>query len=415
MRTVGTVNDRFVVYDRTTNVKIGDTIVFTKSTIPSKVHFSFDGTIMMIVLGDTKLINVYNLINNEWIRYGQVLEVFDLGDIILNGSGKAFFIYNINEIYNIDDSLSGVGILYIYDEFTSQWVEVYRYRGSNGSYVNMNDLYTIITVKRAPDKTDYIKIRNITRTVENYDDIVVKSIENTVNTGSNVYGVGYQALTTSIIDSILFNTNTSYTTNNAQNLTKDIISVRLSDNGLVLLIQKSTFMKVYKRNSDTRLFELYPLIGGVNILFGTETFIKMYISTTGKYFAVVTQSGTDYNTRVYEITSDTVFVEIFRTPSLPFNVSTVETNILFSDDETVISIYDTTVRTYSLSPPNDLLTEFDESTFGFPILAVSKDLNRFVKYDTDTGIIKIFNADGTPSGLKLNRENVRAITISKKW
>jgi len=30
---------------------------------------------MMIVLGDTKLINVYNLINNEWIPYGQVLEV----------------------------------------------------------------------------------------------------------------------------------------------------------------------------------------------------------------------------------------------------------------------------------------------------------------------------------------------------
>jgi len=416
MRTVGTVNDSFFVYNRTTNVQIGDTIVFTKSnTTPSKVHFSFDGTIMMIVLGDTKLINVYNLINNEWIPYGQVLEVFDLGDIILNGSGKAFFIYNINEIYNIDDSLSGVGILYIYDEFTSQWVEVYRYRGSNGSYVNMNDLYTIITVKRAPDKTDYIKIRNITRTVENYDNIVVKSIENTVNTGSNVYGVGYQALTTSIIDSILFNTNTSYTVNRLQTLIiLNILSVRLSDNSLVLLSQTQFGVSVFKRSRDISSFSLRPFIDGSDLDFDGDTFIKMQISTTGNYFAVVTQSGSNYNTRVYNIISDGEFVEITRSGSAPFDVSTDETNILFSNDETIISIYDTTVRTYSLTTPADAPIILSEVSFPFPIFTVSKDLNIFVKYHTGTGIIKIFNADGTQSGLKLNQLGVvRAITISK--
>jgi len=145
----------------------------------------------------------------------------------------------------------------------------------------------------------------------------------------------------------------------------------------------------------------------------------MQISTTGNYFAVVTQSGSNYNTRVYNIISDGEFVEITRSGSAPFDVSTDETNILFSDDETTISIYDTTVRTYSLTTPADAPIILSEVSFPFPIFTVSKDLNIFVKYHTGTGIIKIYNADGTQSGLKLNQigcrqghDNIKKMVVS---
>src|SRR6056300_30118 len=411
-RTTGVINDSYFIYNRTTNVQIGDQFVFQTSP-GATVRFSYNGYIIVIGLDSTNELNIFEFSNNEWIAYGQVLELYEIGDINLNNLGTSMFVYNVNELY--DTVYSGVGIVYVYDVSTSRWVEVYRYRGSNGMYTSMNDTNTLLTIKKAYNETDYIKLQNITRSVENYDDIIVQGVENSTDTGNNVYGVGYQALVTQTVNSVLFNTSTSYTVNATQTLpVLDIISVRISLDGLVLLVFIGFSIKVFKRNRDIRLFTATPQINGTDLSFGGETFIKMYISKTGKYFATVTRAVTnEYIVRVYNITSDSAFNNIV-TDKLHTNITTIETRLFFNHDETDIVIYDTTVKVYSLVNPTYPPTELvDIDPFNHRVYAVSRDLNRYVKYDSVNGVVKIADSDGSKSGLNLNIEDVRDITISK--
>ena len=104
----------------------------------------------------------------------------------------------------------GVGRLYIYDGVTTQWVEVYRYKYAGGTYASVNDTNTILTIRIDATHTDSVKLGEVTRSVENYDDIVVRSIESITDVGSNVYGVGYQAQGTATRLVPLFNENTEY-------------------------------------------------------------------------------------------------------------------------------------------------------------------------------------------------------------
>lgn len=410
--TTGIINDSYFVYNRTTNLQLGDQIVFQASS-GATVRLSSNGYIIVIALDSTKELNIFEFSNNEWIAYGQVIELYEISDITLNNLGTSMFVYNVNEPY--DTVYSGVGIVYVYDVSTSRWVEVYRYRGSNGMYTSMNDTNTLLTIKKAYNETDYIKLQNITRSVENYDDIIVQGVENSTDTGSNVYGVGYQALATQTVNSILFNTSTSYTVNATQTLpVLGIISVRISDDGLVLLVFTGFSIKVFKRDRDIRLFTATPQINGVDLSFGGETFIKMYISKTGKYFATVTRAVTnEYIVRVYNITSDSAFNNIV-TDQFHTNITTFETRLFFNRDETDIVIYDTTVKVYSLVNPTDPPTELvDIDPFNHRVYAVSRDLNRYVKYDSVNGVVKIADSDGSKSGLNLNLRDVEDITISK--
>ena len=396
----GNINDTFNVYTRTTNAQVGDTIVFSTSTT-TRVKLNYDGMKLLIATSSGPTVNIFELFENEWVVYGQVINPFELDEIHMNKSGTALFLYNVNEIYGTTST--GVGRVYIYDTTTSLWVEVYRYRGENGTYISMNDGNTIISVKRTPTQTDYIAIQAITRSVENYDDIIIRSIENIVNTGSNVYGVGYQALTTATRDSFLVTTNTTYSVNATQQIpTLNISSLRISDNGLVLLAVTQFTVVVYTRGRLIRLFNFNPKLStGQNIAFGSETFDKTYISKTGTYFAVVT----DVNTRVYRVVSNTL---------IEFVLTTGETASLlsFSDDETQVITIGDAVKIYSLSSPSDPPTELT-STYAYPVMAVSKDLNRFAKYDSVNGEVKLFNSDGTQSGLKVNLSSVLAVRFSK--
>ena len=411
-RTSGVINDSYFIYNRTTNVQLGDQIVFQTSSGVT-VKLSSNGYIIVVALDSTNEVNIFEFSNNEWVAYGQVLELYEISDITLNNLGTSMFVYNVNEPYDVD--YSGVGIVYVYDFSTSRWTEVYRYQGDGGMYTSINDTNTLLTIKKAYNETDYIKLQNITRSVENYDDIVVQGVENSTDTGSNVYGVGYQALVTQNVNSILFNTNTSYNVNATQTLpVLGISSIRISDDGLILLAFTGFSIKVFKRNRDIRLFTATPQIGGTDLSFGGETFIKMYISRTGKYFATVTRAVTnEYIVRVYNITSDSAFNNIV-TDQLHTNITTLETRLFFNYDETSVVIYDTSVKIYSLTNPTDPPNEFvDNDPFNHRVFAVSRDLNRYVKYDSVNGVVKIANSDGSKSGLNLNIDDVEDITISK--
>lgn len=402
-RIVGNINDTFKVFEVSTNTQIGDNQFSPTSTGPVKVLLSYDASHLLIAISDQLFI--YELFQNEWIGHGQVIEIFEIDEIVFNTDGDAIFIYNATETYQIGNtSSSGVGRLYTYDQIISRWVEVYRYKGVGGTYATVNDTYDIITVRRSATETDYIKLQPITRSVENYDDIVVRSVENITQTGSAVYGVGYQALGTETRQSYLINENTTYSVNIRQTATSlTHLDVRISNDGLFFIAFDGSFIRLYYRN---RLNNIFRFQENASIDLGANTFIKFYISKNTEHFAVVVREpGNNYITTVYRRDATVVITDT--------NTTSVETRILFSNDETTVTMYNEAVYTYSLVNPNDPPTVIVEPDFNFPILSVAHDLNRFVKYDSSSGTIKLFNSDTSQSGLKINLQGVAAAAFSK--
>lgn len=389
----------------------------------SQAHLSHDGTKLLIVLNDIVYVYQYT---TDWFRYGQNVTLFESGILTYVKDGNSFFVYNRNEQYNHNPNAdTGVGRVYVYDTTTTQWTEVHRYKGSGGTYASMSDDKLKLHIKRGINETDVITLKELTRSVEGYDEVVIQSVENIVDAGSNVYGAGYQSLVSQVQEIVAFNTNTSYSQNTIQFLPSGLNDTIISNNGLVRVDHyiSGNQARVFKRDSISSGFEqLYitdpaadlESVGlnqsKINISNSNNTFSKFSISKSGRYFAV--QDHTINQVLVYE-----VFNEFYRniqyvdatTPNVSANTQFVSSlvGLKFSDDETSFTMYggNNNIQTFLISNPTIAETTITENEFVHSIVAVSKDVNRFIKYDSSTNIIKIFtiNSDGTlVSSLPIN-------------
>ena len=405
-----------------TGTRLGEFFNKAVNVAVSQAHLSHDGTKLLIVLNDIVYVYQYT---TDWFRYGQNVTLFESGILTYVKDGNSFFVYNPNEQYNHPATATGVGRVYVYDTTTTQWTEVHRYKGSGGTYASMSDDKLKLHIKRSDTETDVITLKELTRSVEGYDEVVIQSVENIVDAGSNVYGAGYQSLVSQVQEIFAFNTNTSYSQNTIQFLPSGLNDTIISNNGLVRVDHyiSGNQARVFKRDSISSGFEqLYitdpaadlESVGlnqsKINISNSNNTFSKFSISKSGRYFAV--QDHTINQVLVYE-----VFNEFYRniqyvdvtTPNILYHTQFMSSlvGLKFSDDETSFTMYggNNNIQTFLISNPTIAETTITENEFVHSIVAVSKDVNRFIKYDSSTNIIKIFtiNSDGTlVSSLPIN-------------
>ena len=388
-----------------TGTRIGSLIFKPVQGNSYTIRLSSDGTKLMLC--NDQLIYVYVYTDN-WFRLGQNVTVYEIDEVSFTGNGNSFFIYNVNEIYDLTNT--GVGRLYIYNGVTTQWVEVYRYKSSDGTYASVDDTNTILTIRIDATHTESIKLGEVTRSVENYDDIVVQSIENITDIGSNVYGVGYQAQGTATQLLPLFNENSQYNIDTQQNGYTNgflpIVDLYISSDSLTYIeltstggvVGSSNFLRVYTRSSVLREFREIKQKDSDGDIFsrsqsGLTVIDHIVISNTGKYFAVIDR--TTHKIMVYTVAGGT-YNNIYYVDSGTLNIYTSITGdyIHFSDDETTMTIYDDTIRIYTIVGSVSLNTINDKLGFAYPIRSVSKDNNRYIKYDSSNEVVKIFTING---------------------
>ena len=402
-------NDNVEIRSVATSTIIGSIISKPIQANPYTVRLSSDGTKLMLC--NDQLIYVYVYTDN-WFRLGQDVSVFEIDEVSLTGNGNSFFIYNVNEKYDFitnTDFSEGVGRLYIYDGVTTQWVEVYRYKYAGGTYASVNDTNTILTIRIDATHTDSVKLGEVTRSVENYDDIVVRSIESITDVGSNVYGVGYQAQGTATRLVPLFNENTEYVIDDENPYFVGgffpIVDLYISDDSLtyielrtndsvISLSSKADYLRLNTRPSVNQEFqEIYQQQTGEEFFTrsqaGLTNLDQVVISKTGKYFAVTDR--TDHKVLVYTVVGG-IYKNIYYVDENSQNIYTSIAGdyIHFSDDETTMTIYDDTIRIYTIDGYNLDTTITDTSGFTHPIRSVSKDNNRYIKYDSSNEVVKIF-------------------------
>lgn len=418
----------------------------------SQAHLSHDGTKLLIVLNDIVYVYQYT---TDWFRYGQNVTLFESGILTYVKDGNSFFVYNPNEQYNHPATATGVGRVYVYDTTTTQWTEVHRYKGSGGTYASMSDDKLKLHIKRSDTETDVITLKELTRSVEGYDEVVIQSVENIVDAGSNVYGAGYQSLVSQVQEIFAFNINTSYSQNMIQFLPLSLNDTIISNNGLVRVDHYTlrnpppgaanfNEVRVYKRGSISTGFGQLNITdpaadlesvgvdqSKISLSSSNNTFSKFSISKTGRYFAV--QDHTNNEVLVYE-----VFNEFYRNiqyvdvtvPNVSANTQFMSSlvGLKFSDDETSFTMYggNNNIQTFLISNPTIAETTVTEIGFVHSIVAVSKDVNRFIKYDSSTNIIKIFtiNSDGTlisslpinlpstPLAFELSKDGILAAVVT---
>ena len=433
---------RLEIFNITTETRLGSFFNKPSSNSISQAHLSHDGTKLLIIINDIVYVYQYT---TDWFRYGQNVTLFESGILTYVKDGNSFFVYNPNEQYNHPATATGVGRVYVYDTTTTQWTEVHRYKGSSGTYASMSDEKLKLHIKRSGIETDVITLKELTRSVEGYDEVVIQSVENIVDAGSNVYGAGYQSLVSQVQETIAFNTNTSYSQNTIQFLPLSLNDTIISNNGLVRVDHYTlgNQVRVYKRGSISIGFEqLYitdpaadlQSVGvnqsKINLSNSNNIFSKFSISKTGRYFAV--QDHTNNEVLVYE-----VFNEFYRniqyvdvtTPNVLNNTQFVSSlvGLKFSDDETSFTMYGgNNIHTFLISDPNNAPSTVTENGFTYPIVAVSKDINRFIKHDPSTDIMKIFtinspvnlvsslpiNLPSTPLTFELNRNGIFAAVVT---
>ena len=414
---------RLEIFNITTVTRLGGFFNKAVNVAVSQAHLSHDGTKLLIVLNDIVYVYQYT---TDLFRYGQNVTLFETGILTYVKDGNSFFVYNRNEEYNHNPSIAyGVGSVYVYDTTTTQWTEVHRYKGSGGTYASMSDDKLKLHIKRSDTETDVITLKELTRSVEGYDEVVIQSVENIVDAGSNVYGAGYQSLVSQVQEIFAFNTNTSYSQNTIKFLHLSLNDTIISNNGLVR-VDHYTFgnkARVYKRDSISTGFGLLNITdpaadlesvgvnqSKINLSDSNNIFSKFSISKSGRYFAV--QDHNNNEVLVYE-----VFDNFYRniqyldatTPNVSANTQFVSSlvGLKFSDDETSFTMYggNNNIQTFLISNPTIAETTITENEFVHSIVAVSKDVNRFIKYDSSTNIIKIYtiNSDGTlVSSLPIN-------------
>lgn len=406
--------------------------VFSKevSLSVSRAALSHDGTKLLVLLTNG-IVYVYQY-TTDWFRYGQNITLFDeLGLTTFAKDGNSFFIYNPLEQHNHDNNSgfdTGVGRLYVYDTTTTQWTEVHRYKGSNGTYASMSDDKLKLHIKRSDTETDVITLKELTRSVEGYDDVVIQSVENIVDAGSNVYGAGYQSLVSQIQDTIAFNLNTSYIQNAVQFLPFELTDVVISNNGLVHIDYHTSGsqIRVYNRNSIIDGFQQVKInVINNNLstnqdsltisLGGQAVWHKTVLSKTGRYFAI--EDHINNQVFVYEIVNN-FFKNIQRVEGIPnpnpppvwssppipneligTSITTLE-GVQFSDDETSFILYGgDEIKVFPISNPNTLSPiTITENTFTTgSIVAVSGDLNRFIKHDAVNNILRIYTVNSNGS------------------
>ena len=379
-----------------TDTRLGGVIVKPSNTAVNDAHLSYDGTKLLFVINDILFVYQYS---TDWLRYGQDVGLYETGEITFTKDGNSFFIYNLNERYDITTTpvKQGIGYLYIYDTRTTQWVQVFRYTGAGGTFSFMNDTNLKIFVKRS-NGTDAITLKELTRSVEGYDEVVVKSIENIVDSGSNVFGGGYQSLVSEIVDDVLFNENTLYSVNNTDFLeVGPADDIEISNNGIVTCILYNILgqFRVYKRLSDLSALDRMNFNGQAGLTVGGITFSKATISASGRYIAVEDrQNGRVY---IYE-----TFTNEFRniqyvdgaTPNILafISISTLK-GVKFYDNESKIILYGgDEIKIFDVSSTMTLsqtITDTSTPLFNHSIISVSKDLDRFIKYDSPNNVVKI--------------------------
>jgi hypothetical protein len=453
---------RLEIFNITTGTRLGGFFSKAANIAVSQAHLSHDGTKLLIVLNDIVYVYQYT---TDWFRYGQNVTLFESGILTYVKDGNSFFVYNRNEEYNHPNVATGVGRVYVYDTTTTQWTEVHRYKGSNGTYASMSDDKLKLHIKRSVNETDVITLKELTRTVEGYDEVVIQSVENIVDAGSNVYGAGYQSLISQVQETIAFNTNTSYSPNINTQLPTDLNDTIISNNGLIRVDHYTlgNQVRVYKINSvSSGFFVPLEIIeapssltspGGaprdkLDLDISGNVFSKFSISKSGRYFAV--QDHINNQVLVYEI-----FNEFYR--NIQYEEGTLDPgpniwsqlpvpNILtntqfmplpssleglkFSDDETSFTMYGgNTIKTFLISNPTSAATTVTENDFNHPVMVVSKDINRFIKHDPSTNIIKIFtiNSDGTlvsslpinlpstPLAFELSKDGILAAVVTDSF
>ena len=438
---------RLEIFNITTGTRVGSFFNKPSSNSISQTHLSHDGTKLLIVINDIVYVYQYT---TDWFRYGQNVTLFESGILTYVKDGNSFFVYNLNEQYNHNPTAAtGVGRVYVYDTTTTQWTEVHRYKGSNGTYASMSDDKLKLHIKRSVNETDVITLKELTRSVEGYDEVVIQSVENIVDAGSNVYGAGYQSLVSQVQETFAFNTNTSYSQNTTQFLSLSLNDTIISNNGLVRVdhYTAGNQVRVFKRDSISTRFEKLDITdpaanlesvgvnqSKINLSNSNNIFSKFSISKSGRYFAV--QDHTNNEVLVYEIFNNFYrniqYVDV-TTPNVLTNTQFMPppsslVGLKFSDDETSFTMYggNNTIKTFLISDPANAATTVTENVFNHPIVTVSKDINRFIKHDPSTNIIKIFtiNSDGTlvsslpinlpssPLAFELNKDGILAAVVT---
>ena len=435
-----------------TGTRLGEFFNKAVNVAVSQAHLSHDGTKLLIVLNDIVYVYQYT---TDWFRYGQNVTLFESGILTYVKDGNSFFVYNPNEQYNHPATATGVGRVYVYDTTTTQWTEVHRYKGSGGTYASMSDDKLKLHIKRSDNETDVITLKELTRSVEGYDEVVIQSVENIVDAGSNVYGAGYQSLVSQVQEIFAFNINTSYSQNMIQFLPLSLNDTIISNNGLVRVDHYTlrnpppgaanfNEVRVFKRGSISTGFGLLNITdpaadlesvgvdqSKISLSGSNNIFSKFSISKTGRYFAV--QDHTNNEVLVYEVFNgfyrNIQYVDI-TVPNVSANTQFMSSlvGLKFSDDETSFTMYggNNNIQTFLISDPTIAETTITENDFVHPIVAVSKDVNRFIKYDSSTNIIKIFtinsggtlisslpiNLPSTPLAFELSKDGILAAVVT---
>ena len=416
------------IFNTSTGTRLGGFFNKAANSPISQAHLSHDGTKLLVVLNNN-ITYIYSY-TTDWFRYGQNITLFESGLITFSKDGNSFFVYNINEEYDHGSTTKyGVGRVYVYDTTTTQWTEVHRYKGDGGTFASMSDDKLKLHITRSIG-TDVINLKELTRSVEGYDEVVVKSVENIVDAGSNVYGAGYQSLIAQVQDTIAFNSSTVYSQNTIQFLPIGPLNETIiSDNGLIRVDHYTTGnqIRVFSRVSTTVGFQQLFITDAaslnqskVNLSTASLTFSKFSISKTGRYFAV--QDHVTNQVLIYEVFDNYYrniqYIEegtpnvLATTQFAPLTPSILE-GLKFSDDETAFTMYGgDDIKTFLISNPTTPSRTILEDTFvssNIKIVAVSKDVNRFIKHDSSTNnLIRIFtiNQDGTlVKGLPINLQS----------
>lgn len=415
------------IFNTSTGTRLGGFFNKAANSPISQAHLSHDGTKLLVVLNNN-ITYIYSY-TTDWFRYGQNITLFESGLITFSKDGNSFFVYNVNEEYDHGSTTKyGVGRVYVYDTTTTQWTEVHRYKGDGGTFASMSDDKLKLHITRSTG-TDVINLKELTRSVEGYDEVVVKSVENIVDAGSNVYGAGYQSLVARVQDTIAFNSSTVYSQNTTQFLPIGPLNETIiSNNGLIRVDHYTTGnqIRVFSRVSTTVGFQQLFITDAaslnqskVNLSTTSLTFSKFSISKTGRYFAV--QDHVTNQVLIYEVFDNYYrniqYVEegtpnvLATTQFAPPTPSILE-GLKFSDDETAFTMYGgNDIKTFLISNPTTPSRTILEDTFvssNIKIVAVSKDVNRFIKHDSSNNLIRIFtiNQDGTlVKGLPINLQS----------
>jgi hypothetical protein len=250
-----------------------------------------------------------------------------------------------------------------------------------------------------------------------------------------VYGVGYQAQGTDTRLVPLFNENTEYDNDVQQNgftiySIQPIVDLCISDDSLTYIeiatgqvaTGSTDNLRVYTRSSVLREFQqiFQKDTNAGNFSLSPSGLIKLdqvVISKNGKYFAVIDR--TTHRIMVYTVAGGT-YNNIYYVNSGTLNTyNYIEGDyIQFSDDENTMTIInDDTISFYSTNNGADLnISITDTSGFTHPIRSVSKDNNRYIKYDSSNEVVKIFtinNGSIIPSLPIKSLSNILDFSLSK--